>query len=99
MSLKQRKLITVVCEAALESRLVRDIFAAGAKGFTVTAAHGAGPKNQRNGDLEGGNVKIEVVANEEVAEKILGLLQENYFAHYACSFWVSNVEVFREDRY
>jgi hypothetical protein len=48
----KRKLLTVVCEGALESRLIKDLLTLGAKGYTVTDAHGTGPRNQRNGDLE-----------------------------------------------
>ncbi len=99
MNLKQRKLVTIVAEAALEPRLIRDLTNLGAKGYTITPAHGAGPRNQRNGDLEGGNVKIEIVVNNEVMSAVLGLLEANYFPHYACSCWVSSVEVLRDERY
>ena len=97
MNLKQRKLVTIVAEAALEPRLIRDLTNLGAKGYTITPAHGAGPRNQRNGDLEGGNVKI--VVNNEVMSEVLSLLETNYFPHYACSCWVSSVEVLRDERY
>jgi len=99
LNLKQRKLVTIVAEAALEPRLIRDLTNLGAKGYTITPAHGAGPRNQRNGDLEGGNVKIEIVVNNEVMSAVLGLLESNYFPHYACSCWVSSVEVLRDERY
>ncbi len=99
MNLKQRRLVTIVAEAALEPRLIRDLTNLGAKGYTITPAHGAGPRNQRNGDLEGGNVKIEIVVNNEVMAAILALLEANYFPHYACSCWVSAVEVLRDERY
>jgi len=94
-----RKLLTVVCEAALESRLIKDVLALGAKGYTVTDAHGTGPRNQRNGDLEGGNVRLEVVADQEIVNKILEELEKDYFPHYAVSAWVSDVEVLRQERY
>jgi nitrogen regulatory protein PII len=99
LNLKQRKLVTIVAEAALEPRLIRDLTNLGAKGYTITPAHGAGPRNQRNGDLEGGNVKIEIVVNNEVMSAVLGILETNYFPHYACSCWVSSVEVLRDERY
>lgn len=95
----KRKLLTIVSEAAVESRLIRDCMALGAKGYTVTDAHGAGPRNQRNGDLEGGNTRIEIVADEATVSKIVEKLEADYFPHYACSLWVSDVEVLREDRY
>lgn len=99
MILKQRKCLTVVVEAALEQRLIKDIQRLGAKGFTVSQAHGQGPRNQRTGDLEGGNIRLETVLSNEVLEQLLELLETNYFPHYACSAWVSQVEVVRDDRY
>lgn len=99
MTFSTRKLLTIVGEAALESRLVRDCVALGAKGYTITDAHGAGPRNQRNGDLEGGNIKIEIVTDEQTIEKIVAKLEADYFPHYACSLWVSDVQILREDRY
>jgi nitrogen regulatory protein PII len=95
----KRKLLTVVCEAALESRLIKDLMGLGAKGYTVTDAHGTGPRNQRNGDLEGGNIRIEVVTDEVTIEKIIERLQADYFPNYAVSVWLANVEVLRQERY
>ncbi|HBB39138.1 MAG: transcriptional regulator [Micrococcales bacterium] len=97
--LKKRKLLVVVIEAGLVTRLARDVMAKGAKGYTVTSANGLGPRNQRAGDLEGGNAKLETVVPEATAEALLELLKENYFPHYACSAWVSDVEILRDDRY
>lgn len=99
MKFTSRKLITVVCEAALESRLIRDCTTLGAKGYTITDAHGAGPRNQRNGDLEGGNIKIEIITDEPTVQKIVEKLELEYFPHYAVSCWVSDVSILREDRY
>ena len=95
----KRKLLTVVCEGALESRLIKDLLSLGAKGYTVTDAHGTGPRNQRNADLEGGNIRLEVVTDETTLEKIVQKLQSDYFPSYAVSLWVADVEVMREDRY
>jgi nitrogen regulatory protein P-II 2 len=89
----------VVCEAALEPRLIRDVMALGAKGYTIADAHGTGPRNQRNGDLEGGNIRLEVVAEEATVVLILEQLEKDYFPHYAVSAWVSDVEILRPDRY
>ena len=95
----RRKLLTVVCEGALESRLIKDLLALGAKGYTVTDAHGTGPRNQRNADLEGGNIRLEVVTDEVTLSKIIERLQSDYFPNYAVSVWVADVEVLRQDRY
>lgn len=95
----QRKLLTVVCEAGLESRMIKDLLSLGAKGYTVTDAHGTGPRNQRTGDLEGGNIRVEVVTDEVTLEKIIERLQADYFPNYAVSVWVADVQVLRQDRY
>jgi len=97
--LKDRKLVVVVVEAGLEQRLSKDVVAKGAKGFTITHANGIGPRNQRAGDLEGGNIRLETVVPEEISNNILELLKTSYFPHYACSAWVSDVQILREDRY
>jgi nitrogen regulatory protein P-II 2 len=94
-----RKLLTIVVEASLEQRIAKDLLAGGAKGFTVTSAHGQGPKNQRAGDLEGGNVKIESVLAEASLAGILEVLEKKYFEHYACTVWVTDVQVLRSERY
>lgn len=99
MMYSKRKLLTVVCEGALEPRLIKDLMALGAKGYTVTDAHGTGPRNQRNGDLEGANIRIEAVTDEVTLEKIIERLQSDYFPNYAVSVWVADVKVLREDRY
>jgi nitrogen regulatory protein P-II 2 len=95
----KRKLLTVVCEGALEPRLIKDLLALGAKGYTVTDAHGTGPRNQRNADLEGGNIRLEVVTDEATLSKIIERLQSDYFPNYAVSVWIAEVEVLRQDRY
>ena len=97
--LAARKLLTVVAEVSLEQRITKDLLDSGAKGFTVSTVHGQGPRNQRAGDLEGGNVRIESVVSEENLGKILEVLEAKYFAHYACTVWVSDVSVLRSERY
>lgn len=97
--LKQRKLVTVVIEAGLARRLEHDLMAAGAKGFTSTVAHGVGPRNQRASEIDGGNVRIESVVNNDVLAVFLEKLKQDYFPHYALSCWVAAVEVVRDERY
>jgi nitrogen regulatory protein P-II 2 len=95
----KRKILTVVCEGALEPRLIKDLLALGAKGYTVTDAHGTGPRNQRNAGPEGGNIRLEVVTDEATLSKIIERLQSDYFPNYAVIDWTSRVKVLRQDRY
>jgi len=99
MTTASRTLITLVAESGLENRIIAMITDQGARGYTVSMAHGEGPKGQRASDIGGGNVRIETVVTEEAAQRIVALLEKDYFPHYAVTCWLSHVEVIREDRY
>lgn len=92
-------LVTVVAEAVLERRLLRDLRTLGVSGFTVTPAHGEGSRGSRTGDIEGGNVRVESIVHPDLAATILRHVEAHYFAHYAVIVWVSEVGVLRGDKY
>lgn len=91
--------VTIVAESILEARLVDDLRAAGALGWTITSAHGEGPRGRRVSDFEGGNVRVETLVAEDVAERIWSRLAEAYFPNYAITAWTYNVQVARPGRY
>ncbi|MCF8550433.1 MAG: transcriptional regulator [Pontimonas sp.] len=99
MTRSRRKLLTIVAESSLEKRLVAVLHDCGARGHTVSTAHGEGHRNQRAGDISGGNVRIESVLTEAVLDAVLERLTADYFPHYAVSAWVADVEVLRDERY
>jgi hypothetical protein len=99
MTRMKKKLLTVVAEQGLEARLVTLVHNSGGKGHTISSSHGEGPRGQRFGDMTGGNIRLETVASEAVVEKILAVLEKDYFPHYAVSCWVYDVEVIRDERY
>jgi|FLYL01.1.fsa_nt_gi nitrogen regulatory protein PII len=93
------KLVTIVAESVLEPYLIEDIRKLGAKGYTLTRAEGRGSRGVRVDDVERGNIKLEAIVGPEVADKILELLAEKYFQHYAVIAYLENVEVVRGDKY
>ena len=95
----ERKLVTIIIEQAVASRLVRDLHKLGVKGHTATAAQGSGPHGRRAGEIDGGNVKIETVVSPEMREAIIDHLEENYLDKYACVVWSSEVVVSREQHF
>jgi nitrogen regulatory protein P-II 2 len=99
MKLVTLKLVTVIVEAYISDRVTREIQSLGATGFTATAAEGQGSRGVRASEWEGKNIKIETLASEAVAEKILDLLSEHYFANYAVVVYVQDVGVVRGDKY
>lgn len=92
-------LVTIVAEAILEDRLVRDLHAVGATGHTITTVHGAGSRGVRVGASGDGNVRIETLVGSEVAEALLGVLADRYFPHYAAIAWTAEVTVLRGHKF
>lgn len=92
-------LLTIVAESLIESRLIDDLASCGVIGWTLTPVRGAGPDNRRLSEVEGGNVKIEVLGSETVIHKVWDLLTSRYFPNYAVTAWQSSVLVSRLDRY
>jgi hypothetical protein len=87
--------VTIVAESVLERRLLDDLRAAGARGWTLTSAQGTGPRSRRVSEAEGGNVRIEVLVPAEVAERIWLMLRDRYFPQYAVVAWEHDVRVAR----
>lgn len=97
--MEKRKLVTIITEASLEHRLTGDLVKCGAKGLTITAAHGQGPKKQHFSDIEGGAIRVESVMTEAAAVDLIAVLERDYFPFYASTVWLSDVEVLRGERY
>ncbi|MDW8467297.1 MAG: hypothetical protein RML35_14365 [Chloroherpetonaceae bacterium] len=99
MNTTQLKLVTIIAEDGLEARLVRDLKALGAKGYTIANVRGVGLHTDRTNEFEGENIRIETVVSEAVADKILERLAAHYFNQYSVIAYVERVEVVRGDRF
>ena len=93
------KLVTIIAEAVLEARLIREIRASGAKGYTRSKVRGEGSRGRRVGDVEGANVRLECLVSAQVADRILEALATRYFEDYAIVSFVEDVSVVRGDKY
>jgi nitrogen regulatory protein P-II 2 len=91
--------ITIVAEALLEERLLRDMRGLGARGFTISDVRGEGSRGVRASEWEGRNVRIESIVSAAAADAILHHVADQYFAHFAVIAWVEDVEVVRGDKY
>ena len=71
MTAHTRTLLTVICEAALEKKLLADLENLGAPGWTLSDARGRGSRGVRSAgwDTEG-NIRLEVIGSRELAERI-----------------------------
>jgi nitrogen regulatory protein P-II 2 len=93
------KSVTIVAEAVLEDRLLRQIHELGARGHTLSEVRGEGSRGVRASEWVGKNIKVQTIVSAEVADRILSLLAAEYFPHYAVIAYVETVEVVRGDKY
>ncbi len=91
--------LTIVAEAVVEQRLLRDVEAAGARGWTVTSGRGRGSGSVDASDWEGPNVRIETLVSAAVADRVLEVLAVHYFPNFAVVAWLTPAQVVRGDRF
>lgn len=94
-----RVCLTIVAEAVVERRLLDDLTAAGAKGWTVSSGHGRGSGMVRASEWEGANIRIESVGSQELVDGLLEMLARDYFPHFAVIAWTTPVTVVRPAKF
>ncbi|MBS0260465.1 MAG: hypothetical protein JSS02_00805, partial [Planctomycetes bacterium] len=99
MQLHPLKLVTIVTEQVTREQIVKKILEFGAVGCTWSESQGVGARGVRSASSLSGNVRIEVACAQPIAEKILTYVSRNYFEHYACIAWQTDISVVRGVRY
>ena len=95
-----RKLVTVICEAGLETRLTEDVMRLGAHGYTVTDARGCGSRGVRSAGWDAAaNIRLEAVCEERIAHQIAEHLQKHYYDNFAMILFSVDVEVLRPEKF
>ena len=95
-----RKLLTIITEALLESELCETIDKMGATGYTVTNARGSGSRGVRDaGWASSGNIRVEVVCSKELSDAIAEFLRSKFYDNYAMIIFESDVRVLRSDKF
>jgi hypothetical protein len=98
--LQARKLLTIVCEAALESRLEKELPRLGAHGYTISDARGSGAHGRRDAAWpNSANIRVEVLCDEAVADSVAHHLETHYFNTYQMVIFVSDVQVLRPEKF
>ncbi len=93
------KLVTIIAEAVLEERMIRDLRRLGAKGYTIGTVRGEGTRGVHASDWAGQNLRIEVLVPPEAAERILNHIAKTYFSNYAVIAYMADVAVVRPEKY
>ena len=99
MNTSQLKMVVIVAEPVLESRLVTELRELGASGCTIVEGRGEGSRHAHATDLPGANVRIETIVRPDVADRIMEHVSAEYFAHWSFIAYVVDVSVARSAKY
>jgi hypothetical protein len=95
-----RKLLVVICEAALERSLVEDVGRLGAAGYTIVDARGSGRGGTRDASWEADrSIEIKVICDANVADRVAAHVLATYSAHYAVTLYLADVDVLRPEKF
>lgn len=95
-----RRMVTIVTEAAIERPLVAELEALGVRGYTITEARGKGGRGMRQSEwTPEGNIRLEVICEPALAERIAARVREKYYDHYAMILFMQDVSVLRPDKF
>ncbi len=92
-SFNQGILVTIICEAVLQDRLIKLLRTLGASGYTIVPVQGAGSHGKRMGDMAGYNTNIEVktIVTPEISDQLLENLKQ-FPTNYALIAFRQSVE-------
>jgi hypothetical protein len=87
--------VTVVADVILEPTLLEEFAKLGARGYTSVGCHGKGRHAAVNSldPFTAALVRMELLVQPDVADKIIDYLHREIFANYACTACVETVEV------
>jgi len=100
MSTSNYQILNIVTEAALESRLIKEVESLGAKGYTISDVRGKGSRGVRSARWEASsNIRIEIICDSQIAQTISLALKEKYYDDYAMVIFSHDVNVMRTDKF
>lgn len=95
-----RKLVTIITELPLENKLKRLVQDSGATGYTISQATGKGSQGKREGSWDqNSNIRVEVICNEEVADRINKEIFAKYYNDFAMVAFTQDITVMRPDKF
>ena len=95
-----KKLLVIICEAALERNLLADARRFGAQGYTITEARGGGQRGDREAVWEADrSVEIKVICDAAVGHRLAEHILATYAANYAVTMFTADVGVFRPQKF
>lgn len=95
------KKLVIVTEALIRDEVIEEITKLGCRGYTVQRATGKGESGMRSSDIAEyfSNVRMEVIVDEEVAQKVASEVVKKFFGNYAGIVYMQDVEVIRARKF
>ena len=83
MQAQSLTLVTIIVESILQEQLCQLALELGSTGYTVSACNGSGSQGTRSGLMDVDmNVKIEILANQTVADSITSEVKRRFATNY-----------------
>jgi hypothetical protein len=87
-------LLTIICEAILESELERELPALGVHGYTITDARGVGTHGRRSGAWrKEGNIRVEILCDAVLGQRVVEQLRGEYERDYGLLIFSTPAQV------
>eukprot|EP00456_Euglypha_rotunda_P030244 TRINITY_DN235_c2_g1_i2.p1 TRINITY_DN235_c2_g1~~TRINITY_DN235_c2_g1_i2.p1 ORF type:complete len:652 (-),score=147.11 TRINITY_DN235_c2_g1_i2:4937-6892(-) len=99
-SLVAMRRLTIVADVELQGRLVGEFVRMGASGFTLMPCQGAGRRLlSSGGELNGSQVRIEVVVTRPVSDALLDYLRRDILGEHRVTACLETVDVVNPDHF
>jgi nitrogen regulatory protein PII len=94
MKKSKSKVLTIITESLIEQKLVKCLKELGATGYTIEEVRGEGRRGIRRSDWDqAGSIRLQIVCDEQLADRISGYLAENYMESYAMFIFMFDAEI------
>lgn len=92
------KLLTVVLPESAEPQLQSELRELGIVGYTATTSRGHGVHGDRPSRFYGDNVRIELLATQEVIDRVLELLDRKFRPVNPLVAWVTEAQAYPPEK-
>jgi nitrogen regulatory protein P-II 2 len=99
MTQEKFKILTIIAENVLESKLIELSKSLGAKGFTLTEVRGEGSVHRQSGEMPEQKVKIEILCSADLASEILKHVSQRFFNDYSIIAYTADADVLRPSKF
>ncbi len=95
MNAHTNKMVVIITEFSIKDRVINTIEGLGVKAYTIEShLSGRGTRGIRDDNvLLGENIKISVITNIDIADKICAAVATQYLKHYAGIIYTLDVEM------